>query len=114
MSNAAVNAYEIFETAFFGRKGKEMKKRFTKVLALGLTAVMIIGTPLSAVAAEITPTDVSVTSEATEDEQAVTDETAEETTACENSDSTEQTDDAADVAEAQEAQPEEKHRRQQK
>ncbi len=49
-----------------------MKKRFTKVLALGLTAVMIIGTPLSAVAAEITPTDVSVTSEATEDEQAVT------------------------------------------
>ena len=84
-----------------------MKKRFTKVLALGLTAVMIIGTPLSAVAAEITPTDVSVTSEATEDEQAVTDETAEETTAYENSDSTEQTDDAADVAEAQEAQPEE-------
>ena len=84
-----------------------MKKRFTKVLALGLTVVMIIGTPLSAVAAEITPTDVSVTSEATEDEQAVTDETAEETTACENSDSTEQTDDAADVAEVQEAQPEE-------
>ena len=84
-----------------------MKKRLTKVLALGLTAVMIIGTPLSAVAAEITPTDVSVTSEATEDAQAVTDETAEETTACENSDSTEQTDDAADVAEAQEAQPEE-------
>ena len=84
-----------------------MKKRLTKVLALGLTAVMIIGTPLSAVAAEITPTDVSVTSEATEDEQAVTDETAEETTACENSDSTEQTDDAADVAEVQEAQPEE-------
>ena len=84
-----------------------MKKRLTKVLALGLTAVMIIGTPLSAVAAEITPTDVSVTSEATEDEQAVTDETTEETTACENSDSTEQTDDAADVAEVQEAQPEE-------
>ena len=78
-----------------------MKKRLTKVLALGLTAVMIIGTPLSAVAAEITPTDVSVTNEATEDEQAVTDETAEETTACENSDSTEQTDDAADVAEVQ-------------
>lgn len=84
-----------------------MKKRLTKVLALGLTAVMIIGTPLSAVAAEITPTDVSVTSEATEDAQAVTDETAEKTTACENSDNTEQTDDAADVAEAQEAQPEE-------
>ena len=84
-----------------------MKKRLTKVLALGLTAVMIIGTPLSAVAAEITPTDVSVTSEATEDAQAVTDETAEKTTACENSDNTEQTDDAADVAEVQEAQPEE-------
>ena len=58
-----------------------MKKRLTKVLALGLTAVMIIGTPLSAVAAEITPTDVSVTSEATEGEQAVTDETAEEDSA---------------------------------
>lgn len=78
-----------------------MKKRLTKVLALGLTAAMIAGAPLSAMAAEAAPTDVSVTSEATDDAQDVTDANAEEANAAESTNGT------ADVAEAQEVQPEE-------
>ena len=91
-----------------------MKKRLTKVLALGLTAAMIAGAPLSAMAAEADQQGVAVTSEAAADEaQAVTDENSEKTTADEG---TEQEDDAADsvesqktqeAQEAQETQPEE-------
>ena len=78
-----------------------MKKRLTKVLALGLTAAMIAGAPLSAMAAEADQQGVAVTSEAADEAQAVTDENAEEATADES------TDDAADTTETQEAQPEE-------
>ena len=51
-----------------------MRKRFTKVLALGLTAAMLAGIPLPAMAEEVTPATSEVVAE---DAQAVTDETAE-------------------------------------
>lgn len=56
--------YETMKTAFRLRGKETMKKRFAKILALGLAAALTAGTPMSAVAAEIAPVDTSVTSEA--------------------------------------------------
>ena len=90
ISNATVRLM-IFWGSFFVGKGeleRTMKKRLTKVLAMGLTAAMLAGAPLSAMAAEVTPADTAVTNEAVteEDAQAVTDENAEEAVAEENAD----------------------------
>ena len=40
-----------------------MKKRMTKVLALGMMAAMLISAPLSAMAAEAAPADAAATAE---------------------------------------------------
>lgn len=40
-----------------------MKKRMTKVLALGMMAAMLISAPLSAMAAEVAPADAAATAE---------------------------------------------------
>lgn len=52
-----------------------MKKRMTKVLALGMMAAMLISAPLSAMAAEAAPADAAVTAETQPVDVAVTAET---------------------------------------
>jgi hypothetical protein len=42
---------------FVEKESKKMKKRLAKVLALGLTAAMVAGAPLSAMASEVNAAD---------------------------------------------------------
>lgn len=52
-----------------------MKKRMTKVLALGMMAAMLISAPLSAMAAEAAPADTAATAEIQPADAAATAET---------------------------------------
>ena len=52
-----------------------MKKRMTKVLALGMMAAMLISAPLSAMAAEAAPADAAATAETQPADAAATAET---------------------------------------
>ena len=52
-----------------------MKKRMTKVLALGMMAAMLISAPLSAMAAEAAPADAALTAETQPADAAATVET---------------------------------------